>query len=76
MFDCEVSHYVEYYIDPDSENNPGKIYILEIERDHKWWDESLPKIQNFYREMKKYAELGSLDSHPVRIIEKLWENTM
>lgn len=79
MFDCEVVHYVEYYIDPnnsndDSEDN-GKIYILEIKRDRKWWDESLPKIEKFYEEVKKYCNLGSLDSHPVRIVEKLWENT-
>ena len=75
MFDCDVSHYVEYYIDPNNNNSEkdGKMYILEIKRDIKWWDESLPKIEKFYEEMKKYSKLGSLDSHPVRIVEKLWD---
>lgn len=72
MIDCDIAHYAEYYIEPDSLETSGKLYILEIKKDPKWWDDSLPKIKSFYNEMKKYHALGSLDSHPARIAENDW----
>ena len=44
----------------------------EIFDNRFYWDASLPKIKSFYEEMKKYCDLGSLDTHPVRIIENEW----
>jgi putative phage-type endonuclease len=77
MIDCDTAHYAEYYKEPDGPENSGKLYILEIKKDPEWWNDSLPKIQSFYKEMKKYHELGSLDTHPVRIIENEWyKNTI
>jgi hypothetical protein len=73
MLDCDTTHYVEYYIEPNGKKNSGKIYILEIKRDKQWWDSSLPKIMAFYEEMKKYCEKGSLNSHPIRIAEQKWD---
>ena len=72
MINCEIAHYVEYYIEPDSPVNSGKLYILEIKKDNQWWDNNINKIQKFYEEMKKYWEIGSLDTHPVRIAENNW----
>ena len=72
MINCEIAHYVEYYIEPDSPVNSGKLYILEIKKDNQWWDKNINKIQKFYEEMKKYWEIGSLDTHPVRIAENNW----
>jgi len=73
ILDCDKTHYVEFYIEPNACEKSGILHYVEIERDYKWWTESLPKIQSFYEEIKKYHELGSLDSHPVRIAEKEWE---
>lgn len=72
MINCDTAHYAEYYIEPDSPENTGKLYILEIQKDPEWWNTSLPIIKKFYEEMKKYYELGSLDTHPVRIAENFW----
>ena len=76
MLDCEVSHYVEYYIKPNGKEDSGILYYLTIYRDNDWWTESLPKIKIFYEEVKKYCILGSLDTHPVRIAEKLWQEKL
>ena len=76
MLDCDVAHYVEYYIEPNQDEQSGKLYYLQIKRDNQWWDESLPKIQKFHEEVEKYFEKGSLDEHPVRIAEKEWEKIL
>lgn len=73
MFDCDKTHYVEFYIEPNAPESSGILHYIEIERDYEWWEQSLPRIKSFYEEIKKYHELGSLDTHPVRIIEKEWE---
>jgi putative phage-type endonuclease len=74
ILDCDSTHYVEYYIDPESsDKNSGKLYYVDIKRDRQWWEESLPRIEKFYEEMKIYHQKGSLDTHPVRIVEKEWE---
>ena len=65
--------YVEYYIEPDATEDTGKLYYLNVPIDDKWWKESLPKIEKFYEEMKKYCELGSLETHPIRICENEWK---
>ena len=73
MLDCDTAHYVEYYIEPNADEQSGKLYYIEIKKDNQWWEESLPKIEKFREEIKKYFEKGSLDEHPVRIAEKEWE---
>jgi putative phage-type endonuclease len=74
MLDCENSHYIEYYIEPETKDEEsGKLYYINIERDRKWWEESLPKIMLFHEEVKKYSEQGSLETHPVRLAEKEWQ---
>lgn len=72
ILNYDVSHYVEYYIKPGDNKNNGLLYYVEIKKDKKWWNQSLIKIKKFYEEMKKYHELGSLDTHPVRLEEKKW----
>ena len=74
MLDCDNTHYVEYYITPDEPLETAKLYYINVVRDRNWWNESLPKIKAFRKELEKYHELGSLDTHPVRIKEKEWEN--
>ena len=76
MINCEKTHYVEFYIEPNACEKSGVLHYIEIERDYKWWNESLPKIRSFYEEIKKYHELGSLDTHPVRIAETKWMNNL
>jgi len=76
MLDCQTSHYVEYYIEPDQDEQTAKLYYIEIKRDIQWWENSLPKIQKFHGEIRKYFEKGSLDEHPVRIAEKEWEKNL
>jgi len=76
MFDCNKTHYVEFYIEPNAVESSGILHYIEIERDYEWWEQSLPRIKSFYEEIKKYHELGSLDTHPVRIIEKEWEKLL
>ena len=73
MLDCEIAHYVEYYIEPNQDEQSGKLYYIEIKRDKQWWEISLPIIQKFHEEVRKYFEKGSLDDHPVRLVEKEWE---
>ena len=74
MINCEKTHYVEFYIEPNACEKSGVLHYIEIQRDYEWWEKSLPKIKSFYEEIKKYHELGSLDTHPVRISEKKWMN--
>ena len=73
MIDCDIAHYVEYYIEPDADENQGKLYYIDVPIDKQWWENSIPKIKLFHDEVKKYKECGNLDSHPVRIEEKKWE---
>jgi len=73
MIDCEYTQYVEYYIKPDAPESSGILYYVTIERDREWWNNSLPKIKIFREELIKYHNLGSLDTHPIRIEEKKWE---
>lgn len=72
LLNCDISHYIEFYIEPNANISTGKLYTLTIKRDRNWWIESLPTIILFYEEIKKYHELGNLDTHPVRLAEKLW----
>ena len=75
MLDYDVTHYVEYYIDPECNDDlSGSLHYITIKRDYEWWNENLPKIILFREELKKYHELGSLDTHPVRIEENKWKN--
>ena len=76
MLGCETTHYVEYYIEPNAHENTGKLYLINVKINRKWWDESLPKIFQFYNEIKIYCEKGNLDEHPVRIAEIEWENNL
>jgi hypothetical protein len=76
MMDCDNAHYVEFYIKPDSPPESGVIYYITIKRDKKWWEEIFPKIETFYNEMKKYCEIGNLDTHPVRLAENKWKSDL
>ena len=73
LLNCDKSYYIEYYINP---NNPlkysGKLYYIEIKRDEQWWNENIKKIQKYYKQIQKYTKYGSLESHPIRKIEKKW----
>ena len=73
MFNCEKAHYVEFYIEPDAPHESGLLEYISVYKDTTWWDESLPRIKSYYEEIKKYHELGDLETHPVRILEKEWE---
>ena len=76
MSGCDYAYYVEYYITPNGDENNAKIYYVKIKRDEQWWNDSLPKIKNYYdNEIKKYHQLGNLDTHPVRVVEKQWITT-
>jgi len=73
LLDCEFTHYIEFYIEPNSNIENGKLYTLTVNRDRKWWNNSLPTIILFYNEVKKYHALGNLDTHPVRLSENSWK---
>ena len=73
MLNYDITHYVEFYIEPNAEIETGKLMYIEIKRDIEWWDKVLPKIKLFYDEMVKYSTLESLENHPIRIKEKEWE---
>ena len=74
MLDCDLCDYVEYYIDPDCNDDlSGSLHYIRIKRDINWWNESLPKIILFREELEKYHNLGSLETHPVRIEENKWK---
>jgi putative phage-type endonuclease len=73
MIGSDIAHYVEYYIDPGADEITGKLYYIDVPIDTKWWENSLPIIKLFHEEIKKYKDEGSLNSHPVRIEEKKWE---
>jgi putative phage-type endonuclease len=73
LLDCNIAHYVEFYIKPNDIKENGMCYYIEIKRDDNWWNDNIYKIKLFYEEIKKYHKLGSLDSHPIRIEEKRWE---
>ena len=72
ILNCDVAHYIEYYIKPGDTRDNGIMYYVEIKKDENWWKNSLIQIKKFYEEIKKYHELGCLDTHPVRIEEQKW----
>lgn len=75
MLDLDICDYVEYYIDPDNNDElSGSLHYITIKRDDDWWNTNFPKIILFRDELIKYSELGSLDTHPVRIEENKWKN--
>ena len=74
MFNYDITHYVEFYIEPDSNIETGELYYIEITRDKKWWNKVISTIKLFYEEVIKYYELGSLETHPIRLKEKEWSN--
>jgi len=74
MLDCDISHYAEYYIDPDCDDElSGSLHYITIKKDKNWWNNNLSKIILFREELEKYHNLGSLDTHPVRIEENKWK---
>ena len=73
LLDCNFTHYIEFYIEPNANIESGKLYTLEVQRDREWWDKSLPAIISFYEEVKKYHGLGNLETHPVRLAENIWK---
>lgn len=73
LLDCDIAHYVEFYIKPGDVKENGICYYIEIKRDDDWWNNNISRIKLFHEEIKKYHKLGSLDTHPIRIEEKKWE---
>jgi putative phage-type endonuclease len=73
ILNYNVTHYVEFYIEPDNDPDTGELSYVEIKIDKKWWKSVLPKIKLFYKEVIKYYNLGNLDTHPLSIKEKEWE---
>jgi len=75
MMNREVAHYVEYYCNEDTgEHN---LQYVAIVRDRQWFKQSIPIIQKFHDEIKHYCDLGnSLDTHPIRVMEKQWNNNL
>lgn len=75
ILDIEYVYYLEYYIIPNDDVNNAKMYYIKVFRDNNWWEENLSKIIRYYDEMKKYIEIGDLNTHPVRIIENQWKKS-
>lgn len=74
MMNREVAHYVEYYCNEDTgEHN---LQYVAIVRDRQWFKNSIPIIQKFYDEIKHYYDLGNLDQHPIRVMERQWNNNL
>ena len=73
MYDLEIAHYVEYHKEGNNPNTANLNYCVVL-RDRAWWNNSIPKIQNFYDEVYYFTDLGSLDTHPVRQIINNWED--
>ena len=68
MMNREVAHYVEYYC--NEETGEHNLQYVAIVRDRQWFKNSIPIIQKFHDEIKKYCDLGnSLDTHPIRMAE-------
>lgn len=76
MMNIDETIYIEFYIKPDASEDSGKLYYTTVKRDKQWWEDSLPKIQLFYEEMVKYCNIGSLETHPIRIAENIWKNNL
>ena len=72
IYNYDITHYVEFHIKPDNDIETGELYYIEIIRDKKWWNKVMPRIKLFYQEVIKYYDLGSLETHPIRIKEKEW----
>ena len=58
MFICdlEVADFIEY-------KPPDVLNIVRINRDDEWLNENLPKLKNFWDEVKYYREVG-IEKHP------------
>jgi|SaaInlV_165m_DNA_1040744.scaffolds.fasta_scaffold00007_5 putative phage-type endonuclease len=74
LLNINTTVYIEYYVKPGSPTNgeSGSISTIDIQRDVKWWNENEQKIINFYNELKKWSEIGSLKTHPIRMLENQW----
>ena len=74
MLDIEVCHYVECFIDSGSptDGSVGKISYIAICRNRRWWEDSLPHIIEFNKEMKYWLVKKNLEEHEVRICENKW----
>jgi hypothetical protein len=75
ILNYDIAHYVEFYINSNEDGDKGELQYVEIRRDRKWWNKSIPKIKKFYKEVVKYHEVGNLENHPIRIKEKEWEKS-
>ena len=72
MMNREVAHYVEYYC--NEETGEHNLQYVAIVRDRQWFKNSIPIIQKFYEEIKKYSDEGTLDNHPIRLAEHSWNH--
>lgn len=76
MLNIDETIYIEFYIKPNAPENSGKLYFTTVKRNKDWWNESLPKIQLFRDEMVKYCNIGTLETHPIRIAENNWKTNL
>lgn len=76
IYDSEITHYVEYNVDPNSptDGTAGELSYIPIIRDRLWWDENIPKIERFYNEMIIWHASRSLNEHSIRIEENKWSS--
>ena len=74
MMNREICHYVEYYINEKTEERDFQ--YCSIVRDRKWFKQTIPIILKFYDEIKRFINEGNLDNHPIRIMEREWNNNL
>ena len=75
ILDVEVTHYIEYYVKSGSptDGSVGFISYIPINRDRDWWDKIIPNLMQFYEEMNKWLDKGSLTEHPIRTTQLDWQ---
>ena len=76
ILEIDETDYVEYYIEPgsDTDGKSGDMSIVTIKRDKNWWNNKEIKILNFYTELLHWYSIGNLNQHPIRLLEKEWNN--
>lgn len=63
------THFVEYY----RQENRSLFRYQIIYRDLMWFQETIPKIKKFHREITHYKNIG-IEMHPVYEVIQRWEN--
>lgn len=56
--------FIEYRPAVLCEDNQYILNVVEFERDPKWFEETLPKLQSFWNDVLRYRENDNIKSHP------------